>query len=139
MPRNYCVERIGSRFATAAPHGATGYGLLFASRSLPQRLDNAAKTVEQRGIEHPAPSAPRVVNGRVNDADQATQDDERRRDVSASEDVVEHALARAIEAELEERNAGWEARVAVLASELGARRWARSGVAPLRGRTNRRG
>ncbi len=51
---------------------------------------------------------------------------------------MEHALARAIEAEVEERTAGWEARVALLASELGARRLARSRVVPLRGRTDRR-
>jgi hypothetical protein len=39
----------------------------------------------RRGIEHPPPCAPSVVNGRAHDADQATQDDERRREVSASE------------------------------------------------------
>jgi hypothetical protein len=46
-------------------------------------------------------------------------------------DVVEAALARAIEAELETRAPGWEGRVAVLAGELRARRLARDGVAVL--------
>ena len=69
--------------------------------------------MEQRGIEHPAPYAPSVVNGRVNDADQATQDDQRRPEVSASGDVVVAALAKAIEAEVDERTTGWEARVAL--------------------------
>jgi hypothetical protein len=85
--------------------------------------------VEQRGIEPRPPYAPSVVNRRVNDADQTTQDDQRRRDVSASGDAVEAALARAIEAEVDERATGWEARVALLAGELRARRLARSGIA----------
>ena len=46
-------------------------------------------------------------------------------------DVVEAALARAIEAEVETRGPGWEGRVAVLAGELRARRLAREGVALL--------
>jgi hypothetical protein len=87
--------------------------------------------VEQRGIEHPPPYAPSVVDRRGNDADQATQDDQRRREVSASGDVVEAALAKAIEAEVEERRPGWERRVAALASELGARRPAASNVVAL--------
>jgi hypothetical protein len=77
-----------------------------------------------RGIEHPPTSAPSVVDRRGNDADQATQDDERRSEVSASGDVVEVALAKAIEAEVQERRPGWEA-LAVLAGELQARRLAR--------------
>jgi hypothetical protein len=72
-----------------------------------------------------------VVNRRIDDADQTTQDDERRRGVSASEDVVERARARAIEAEVEERPTGWEARVTVLASELRARRLIRQEVTSL--------
>jgi hypothetical protein len=84
--------------------------------------------VEQRGIEHPATGAPSVVNRRVDDAKQTTQDDARRREVSASGDVVEAALAMAIEAEVETRRMGWEARVALLAAELQARRLAREGV-----------
>jgi hypothetical protein len=87
--------------------------------------------VEQRGIEPRSPCAPRVANGRVNDADLGTQDDQRRREVSASGDVVEAALAKAIEAEVEERRPGWEGRVAALASELGARRLAASNVVAL--------
>jgi hypothetical protein len=43
-------------------------------------------------------------------------------------DVVELALARAIEAEVADRRPGWEARVALLAGELQARRLAREGV-----------
>jgi hypothetical protein len=42
-------------------------------------------------------------------------------------DVVERALAKAMEAEVEERLPGWEGRVAVLAGELRARRLARAG------------
>src|SRR5579872_211030 len=59
--------------------------------------------VEQRGIEHPATRAPNVAKRREDDAKQTTQGNARRREVSASGDVVEHALARAIEAEVEER------------------------------------
>jgi len=94
--------------------------------------------VEQRGIEHPATGAPLVVNRRVDDAKQATQDDERRREVSASEDVVERALARAIEAEVGARGAGWEGRVALLARELQARRHSRESVVALDTRARRR-
>lgn len=46
--------------------------------------------------------------------------------VAVRDDVVEHALARAIEAELNERAGGWEGRVAALAEELRARRLARA-------------
>jgi hypothetical protein len=83
--------------------------------------------VEAPGIESPSTSAPSVADRRVNDADQATQDHVKRREVSASGDVVEGALARAIEAEVDGRSAGWEARVALLAGELQARRLARAG------------
>jgi phage baseplate assembly protein W len=41
---------------------------------------------------------------------------------------VERALATAIDAEVQSRGAGWEARVALLASELRARRLTRDGV-----------
>jgi phage baseplate assembly protein W len=44
---------------------------------------------------------------------------------------VEAALARAIEAEVDGRSSGWEARVALLAGELQARRLARGGVVAL--------
>jgi hypothetical protein len=87
--------------------------------------------VEQRGIEHPPTGAPIVADRRVDDAKQTTEDDSRRRGVSASEDVVEHALARAIGGEVEERRPGWEARVSVLANELRARRLARLEVTSL--------
>jgi hypothetical protein len=83
--------------------------------------------VEQRGIEHEAPYAPRVVKSRENDGERTTPDDSGRRGVSASEDVVEAALGKAVEAEVEERP-GWEARVALLAAELQARRLAHLGV-----------
>jgi hypothetical protein len=59
-------------------------------------------------------------------------DGERANPVGASRthpsDVVEAALARAIDAEVNDRGAGWEARVASLADELRARRLAREGV-----------
>ncbi len=55
-------------------------------------------------------------------------------------DVVEVALARAIEAEVETRGPGWDGRVALLAGELRARRLARDGVPTLTqdGRAKRR-
>ena len=62
---------------------------------------------------------------------EATQDDSKRREVSALSDVVEVALARPIDAEVEARGSGWEGRVAVLAEELRTRRLARAGVAML--------
>jgi hypothetical protein len=43
-------------------------------------------------------------------------------------DVVEAALARAIEAEVEARGPGWERRVAVLAGELRVRRLTREKI-----------
>jgi hypothetical protein len=43
----------------------------------------------------------------------------------AAADVVDSALARAIDAEVRERMPGWESRVALLASELRARRLAK--------------
>jgi hypothetical protein len=80
--------------------------------------------VEQRGIEHSPPYVRRVVDRRVDDSDQATQNDQMRREVSASEDVVEAALARAIE---RATAAGrWDA-VAQLAKELEARRLHQTG------------
>jgi integrase len=54
-------------------------------------------------------------------------------------DVVEQALARAIEAEVQGRSPGWEARVALLAGELQARRLARGGVATLDAKKRQRG
>jgi hypothetical protein len=44
---------------------------------------------------------------------------------------VEAALARAIETEVSTRSPGWEARVALLAAELKARRLARDSVVPV--------
>jgi hypothetical protein len=87
--------------------------------------------VEAPGIESPTTSAPIVVDRRVDDADHATKGDAKRREVSASGDVVEAALARAIDAEVEARAPGWEGRVALLAEELRARRLARDGVVRL--------
>jgi hypothetical protein len=95
--------------------------------------------VEQRGIEHTPTGAPIVVDRRVNDAKEATKDDERRREVSASYDVVEVALAKAIQAEVTERSTGWEARVALLAAELRARRLTREGVLVLGEKRRQRG
>jgi hypothetical protein len=80
--------------------------------------------VEQRGIEHEAPYARSVAKSREKGGPETTPDDSRRREVSASEDVVERALARAMEAELDERRR----RVSLLAGELQARRHAREGV-----------
>jgi hypothetical protein len=54
-------------------------------------------------------------------------------------DIVEAALARAIDAEVQARTSGWEARVAHLAGELQARRRAREGVPTLRSKTDLRG
>lgn len=48
--------------------------------------------------------------------------------MEAPADVVEAALARAIDAEVASRGAGWEARVAALADELRARRLVREVV-----------
>jgi hypothetical protein len=96
-----------------------------ASMSSPRgRAEPGVLLVEQRGIEHPATGASNVGDRRVDDPDQATQDDERRREVSASEDVVEAALARAIE---RATAAGrWDV-VAQLAKELEARRLHQTG------------
>jgi hypothetical protein len=54
-------------------------------------------------------------------------------------DVVEQALARAIDAEVLTRAPGWEGRVALLAGELQARRLAREGVATIDPKKRRRG
>jgi Resolvase, N terminal domain len=59
-------------------------------RKLPEPLQETE--VEQRGIERSSPYAPSVVNRRVDDADQATQDDERRRGVSASPAATDDAI-----------------------------------------------
>jgi hypothetical protein len=53
-------------------------------------------------------------------------------------DVVEAALGRAIDAEVQARAAGWEARVALLAGELQARRREREGVPTLLSKTHLR-
>ena len=87
-----------------------------------------------RGIEHEPPSAPPVAERSGNNAERATEGDAKRREVSASGDVVENALARAIDAEVEERLPGWESRVAVLANELRVRRLASAGVVALAGK-----
>jgi hypothetical protein len=52
---------------------------------------------------------------------------------------VEAALARAIEAEVDARSPGWEARVALLADELRARRLARGGIVALDVKRRERG
>ena len=83
--------------------------------------------MEPPGIESPSTSAPNVVNRRVNDAEEATRGDDKRREVSASVlpglDAVEVALAEAIRGAT---SAGrWDV-VAQLARELEARRMARA-------------
>jgi hypothetical protein len=102
----------------------------FGVAKLAAPLEIEAFLARHRGFEAPVTLAPRVVNRRLDDAKETTKDDQRRGEVSASGDVVEVALARAIEAEVSSRDAGWEARVAALAAELRARRLARNGVAP---------
>ena len=97
------------------------------------------RVVEQRGIEHVPPSAPLDAPSSLSDADSATQADAKQREVSASADVVEAALARAIDAEVDARSPGWEGRVAVLAGELQARRLARGGVVALDAKRRQRG
>lgn len=60
--------------------------------------------------------------------------------MEAAADVVEAALARAIDAEVATRGAGWEARVAALADELRTRgRLAREGVVAVDAKTRHRG
>jgi hypothetical protein len=83
------------------------------------------------GLEPGETFARNVADRRGNTATEATQGDAKHPEVSASGDVVEAALAKAIDAEVEERRPGWEGRVAVLASELQARRRAREGVTVL--------
>jgi hypothetical protein len=83
--------------------------------------------VEPPGIESPATSAPSVADGRVSDATEATKDDAKRPEVSASPPpeagAVEAALAEALRGAT---SAGrWDV-VAQLARELEARRLARS-------------
>jgi hypothetical protein len=83
--------------------------------------------VEQRGIEHPPPYAPSVVDRREKDAKDATKGDAKRREVSAlsgTGDPVETGLARALDRASE---AGRFDVVAQLARELEARRLARAG------------
>lgn len=82
---------------------------------------------------------PSVADRRDGDAEPAPQEDARQRGVSASGDVVEAALARAIDAEVDARQAGWEGRVALLAGELQARRLARGGVVALDAKRGQRG
>jgi hypothetical protein len=84
-----------------------------------------------------SPSA--VADCREKDADRTTHDDAKQRAVSASGDVVEAALARAIDAEVDARLPGWEGRIGLLAAELQARRRSRQGVASLETRAIRRG
>ena len=83
--------------------------------------------MEAPGIESLATSPSRVVDRRVDDADHATQDDERRLKVSALSrpgDPVEAALSRALYLAAE---AGRFDVVAQLAGELEARRRSRTG------------
>ncbi len=60
-------------------------------------------------------------------------------DAPVEVDVVELALAKAIDAEVADRRPGWEGRVALLAGELQARRLARGGVATLDAKKRHRG
>jgi hypothetical protein len=54
-------------------------------------------------------------------------------------DVVDAALAKAIETEVQERLPGWESRVAALADDLRARRLARQCVPTLATKARQRG
>ncbi len=87
----------------------------------------------------PGTSAPNVADCRVAVVKDTTQDDAKQREISASGDVVEAALARAIDAEVQTRGSGREARVALLAGELQARRLARDNVAVLDAKRRQRG
>ena len=60
------------------------------------------------------------------------REQQERVNVGGTRNVAEAALAKAIEAEVEERRPGWDGRVAVLAGELQARRLAASNVVALR-------
>ena len=91
------------------------------------------------GLEPAETSASSVAERCENDAKHATLGDDKQREVSAVRDVVEAALAKAIEAEVDVRASGWEARVALLAGELRARRLARSGVVPIDTKRRRHG
>jgi hypothetical protein len=95
-------------------------------------FDPISRATEDSNPDQASPSE--VVDCREKDADPATQEDATRREVSASGDAVEVALAKAIEAEVATRGAGWEARVALLAGELRARRRARDDVPTLNAR-----
>jgi hypothetical protein len=77
-----------------------------------------------RGFETPDTPASGVADRRLNGADRTTQDDAKQREVSASSDVVEAALARALG---EASAAGRFDVVAQLARELEARRHSRTG------------
>jgi hypothetical protein len=93
--------------------------------------------VEAPGIESGATYGAIVVERRGDDADRATEGDERRREVSASPAAVEHALASALVA------AAAASRfdvVAQLAKELEARRLACAGsnVTPIASARRRR-
>ena len=83
--------------------------------------------MEAPGIESPSTSAPGVADRRVDDADQATKGDAKRREVSAlaaPRDPVEVALSHALYLAAE---AGRFDVVAQLAKELEARRLFRAG------------
>jgi hypothetical protein len=68
-------------------------------------LETKALQARHRGFEPDPSVGVRRRRSWRNNADRATQDDAKRREVSASEDVVEAALARAIEAEVSTRGA----------------------------------
>lgn len=108
--------------------GLFGAGVSGVRRGIGARVGHTARRAHDR---HPVSSRPRVAP----DDREVHAPDQRRREVSASRDVVEVALAKAIDAKVEERRPGWEGRAAALASELGVRRLAVSNVvAPSRKR-----
>jgi hypothetical protein len=74
----------------------SGFGISRSSDARDSQFSLVRSGATGGSNTHP-PSAPSVVNGRVNDADQATQHDAKRRDVSASGDAVEVALTKAVE------------------------------------------
>jgi len=88
------------------------------------------------GFEPHATSAPGVAKSGLEDAERATQGDAKQREVSASGDVVEAALVKALG---EASAAGRFDVVALLAGELQARRFAGGGVVTLEAKRRQRG
>jgi hypothetical protein len=108
-------------------------------RQIHETLEKKTDSVQATGFESEDTSASNVVDRRVRDADQPTQDDAKRRDdsaLSASCDRVEFALAQAVHRAAE---AGRFDILTLLAGELQAHRLARDGVFTRDAKRRRRG